>query len=121
MENSVYLEDLEFFSKHGLYESERDCVQKFLISVRIFGDFTAAMKSDSIAETIDYSAAYATVKRTVEENRFHLVERLASEISANIFREFTMVTGAEITIKKYPLSWTNKNYGSVGFAAKFTR
>jgi dihydroneopterin aldolase len=121
MENNLYLEDLEFSGRHGFHDIEKNCAQKFLISLRIFSDFSAAMESDSIGETVDYSAVYAVVKRTVEGNKFHLIERLAREIATNIFRKFTAVNGVEIGVKKYPLSWANRNYGSIGFTARFTR
>jgi dihydroneopterin aldolase len=121
MESSIYLEDLEFFGTHGLYEFEKNRAQRFLISLRIFGDFSQAMEEDNIAATVDHSAAYAAVKRTVEVNKFNLIERLASEIASNIFMEFAVATGVEVTVRKQPLDWADKNYGSVGFTARFTR
>jgi dihydroneopterin aldolase len=120
MDDNIFLEDLEFFCRCGLGESERISPQKFFISLRIFGDFSAAMESDSIADTVNYSAVYDIVKGTVDGNEFRLIERLAGEISSNIFSKFQMVSGAEITIKKAPSSWSGRKYGSVGFSAKFT-
>ncbi|MDR1255666.1 MAG: dihydroneopterin aldolase [Puniceicoccales bacterium] len=121
MEDNIFFQDLHFFAKHGFHDLEKKLVQKFSISLRIFGDFSAAMHSDNIAHTIDYSAAYEVIKCTVEGNKFCLIERLAREIALNIFGKFSSATTLEISVKKYPLSWKDKHYGSVGFSAKISR
>lgn len=121
MDDNIFLDNLEFLAKHGLHDFEMDSVQKFLISIRIFGDFLAATRSDNIADTIDYSDAYDVIKRTIEGNKFHIIERLAGEIAANIFGKFSKANYLEIVVKKYPSSWAEKKYGGVGFSAKFSR
>jgi dihydroneopterin aldolase len=121
MDGIIFLEDLEFFAKHGLRDSERVSAQKFLVSIHIFGNFLAATRSDDISHTIDYSAVYDLTKQIVEDNGFHLVERLAGEIAGNIFDKFSMATAVKVTVKKHPLSWASKEYSSIGFSAKFSR
>ncbi|MDR2721207.1 MAG: dihydroneopterin aldolase [Puniceicoccales bacterium] len=121
MNSSIFLEDLEFQAKHGLWEFERSQLQKFLISVRILGDFSAATRSDDIADTVDYTNAYVTIKQAVEGNEFCLIERLAGEIAFDIFTKFSMVVSVEVTIKKYPFCLAGIKYGSIGFSAKFSR
>jgi dihydroneopterin aldolase len=121
MDGVIFLEDLEFFAKHGLRDSERVSAQKFLVSVCIFGNFLAATHSDNISHTIDYSMIYDLIKQIVEGNGFHLVERLAGEIAGNIFDKFSMATAVKVTVKKHPSSWVSKEYGSIGFSAKFPR
>jgi dihydroneopterin aldolase len=121
MNESIFLEDLEFLARHGVYEFERNQLQKFLISIRIFGDFSAATRSDDIADTVDYSSVYATIKQTVEGNEFNLIERLAGEIASDIFAKFPMAVSLEIEIKKHPLGLSGIKYGKMGFGAKFSR
>jgi dihydroneopterin aldolase len=121
MNDSIFLEDLEFLAKHGLYDFERNHLQKFLVSVRIFGDFSAAARSDNIVDTVDYLSAYAAIKQAVEGNEFYLIERLAGEIASSIFAKFPMVISVEVAITKHPLSLAGIKYGKVGFSAKFSR
>ncbi|MDR2435811.1 MAG: dihydroneopterin aldolase [Puniceicoccales bacterium] len=121
MDGSIFLEDLEFLARHGVYDFERSQLQKFLVSVRIFGNFSAATRSDDIASTIDYSKVYSAIKQTVEGNEFHLIERLAGEIASDIFAKFPMAVSAEVAIKKHPLSLSGIKYGKIGFSAKFSR
>jgi dihydroneopterin aldolase len=121
MNNNIFLDNLEFLAKHGLRDFEMDSMQNFLISIRIFGDFLAATRSDKIADTLDYSDAYDVIKRTIERNKFQIIERLAGEIAANIFVRFSKANYLEIVVKKYPSSWAEKKYRGVGFSAKFSR
>lgn len=121
METSIFLNDLEFFGKHGVYQNEHRSNQRFTISVEIYGNFLNAMQSDELKYTVNYSTVYTIIKQTVEDNNFLLIEKLAYTISQNIFQKFESAQKIYISIKKFPISWSNKSYGNVGFSTTISR
>ncbi len=121
MVTSIFFNELEFFGTHGWYTNERNLKQKFLISLQLFGDFSRAMYTDDINDTINYSSVYSLVKEVVEQNSFKLIETLARTIVEVLFTNFQTIQQANITVKKFPKTWDNKNYGDIGFQVTISR
>ena len=121
MESSIFLNDLEFFGAHGIYPAEQGNKQRFLVSVELFGDFLQAAQTDDIGYTSDYSAVYNLIKNIAEEQHFGLIEALAHKIGSEILKKFKPVRAITVVVKKFPSSWEDKNYGSIGFRTTITR
>ena len=54
--SQISIVDLEVFYRVGVPDAERAKPQRLLLTVEMESDFSAAAKSDSIADTIDYFA-----------------------------------------------------------------
>jgi dihydroneopterin aldolase len=54
--DKILISNLEVFYHVGVSDEERSKPQRLLVSVEITHDFTAAIASDNLAETIDYYA-----------------------------------------------------------------
>jgi dihydroneopterin aldolase len=120
-ETSVFLDGLEFIGRHGVHRHEHEMDQRFAVSLRIHGDFSRAMVEDDIAGTVNYSTVYQIVEQTMEGTSCLLIEKLAQAIGENIFHEFPHVQKIEIIMQKFPASFANKTYGSIGFSATISR
>ena len=97
--DTVRIERLELDCIIGINSWERLTRQRITIDISLDADLSAAGKSDSLTETIDYRTIAKTVTREVEESSFGLVEALARRI-AEICLEHPRVEFAEVTVRK---------------------
>ena len=67
----ISIVDLEVFYRVGVPDAERAQPQRLLLTVEMESDFSAAAKSDSIADTIDY---FAVIAAAVEIRRRQKLE-----------------------------------------------
>lgn len=98
--DSIKIENLEFFSNHGVLKEENVLGQKFLISAEIFLDTQKAGKNDDLALSVDYSKICHKIKNIMENNTFKLIETVAEKISEEILTEFENIDEIKIEVKK---------------------
>ena len=93
----VFVENLEFIGKHGVYENERRDGRRFKV------DFSVELPpagSDHINETIDYRALAEIVIEIGAGPSVKLVETLGEQMIATVFERYPEVEEAEVTIRK---------------------
>ena len=98
--SNISLVDLEVFYRVGVPDAERARPQRLLLSVVLESDFTAAAKSDGIADTIDYYAVTQRLLKFGEEREWKLIEKLAADIAAAILAEF-QPQSVSVEVKKF--------------------
>jgi dihydroneopterin aldolase len=98
----ISIVDLEVFYRVGVPDAERAQPQRLLLSVEMESDFSAAAKSDSIADTIDYFAVSQRLLKFGDGNSWKLIEKLASDICEMILSEFKPAS-VTVEIKKFPI------------------
>ena len=86
--SKISLVDLEVFYRVGVPDAERAQPQRLLLTVELESDFTAAAKSDGIADTIDYYAVTQRLLKFGEGREWKLIEKLASDIADTVLKEF---------------------------------
>lgn len=84
----ISIVDLEVFYRVGVPDAERAQPQRLLLTVEMEADFSAAAKSDSIADTIDYFAVSQRLVKFGEGREWKLIEKLAADIAEMILSEF---------------------------------
>ncbi len=85
----VELKDILVMGRHGVLETEKLHEQAFAVSVWAELDASGAVKSDSISETLDYSALAALVVKIVSRQSFDLLERLCFVIASEVMEAFS--------------------------------
>jgi 7,8-dihydroneopterin aldolase/epimerase/oxygenase len=86
--DTIFISELKVKTKLGVPEWERMVPQTIILDIEIGYDLSAAVKSDAIADTIDYGAVVARIQATLKEHNFQLVEALAEHICQLILKEF---------------------------------
>ena len=86
--SKISIVDLEVFYRVGVPDAERAQPQRLLLTVELESDFTAAAKSDGIADTIDYYAVTQRLLQFGEGREWKLIEKLASDIVDTVLKEF---------------------------------
>jgi dihydroneopterin aldolase len=74
----IEVRGLELRGFHGVLPQERERGQRFLFDVR----------SDQLADTVDYTAVVACVRKLCEERRFNLIEALAATVADELLERF---------------------------------
>ena len=88
------------FYRVGVPDAERSQPQRLLLTVVLESDFTAAAKSDSIADTIDYYAVTQRLLKFGENREWKLIEKLAADIAGFILAEFKPLA-VTVEVKKF--------------------
>jgi 7,8-dihydroneopterin aldolase/epimerase/oxygenase len=86
----VFLHDLKVDAVIGLWDWERQFKQTLHIDVDLGTDISAAGRSDSIDDTVDYKSVTKRIMQIAETGGFLLVEALAEAIASAILTEFNV-------------------------------
>ena len=100
MKTVLFIDNLEVFANHGLFEEEHKLGQKFIFDIECELNYKKAMFSDEMTDSISYADIAEVVVKTATTNTFNLLERLAGEILKNIFTEFSQIENINLKINK---------------------
>jgi dihydroneopterin aldolase len=100
MSELIELRGMRFMGRHGVHLEERMEPQPFEVDVVLEADLAAAMASDDLADTVDYSAVFDLVRSRVETDSFRLIEALASAIANDILGAHARVVATTIRVRK---------------------
>jgi len=96
----ISIVDLEVFYRVGVPDAERAQPQRLLLTVEMESDFSAAAKSDSITDTIDYFAVSQRLLKFGDRKNWKLIEKLAADIADMILAEFKPAA-VTVEVKKF--------------------
>ncbi len=99
MSDQIALRGMRFLGRHGVRLEERMEPQPFEVDLLLELDLSRPAASDELADTVDYSAAFETVRLIVEGQSFRLVEALAGAIADAILAGYP-VDGLEVRVRK---------------------
>jgi len=95
----IFIRDLVARCIVGVNPRERRQVREVVVGIVLETDFSAAGRSDRLAQTVDYSALRDRVADVVEGSRFRLLEALAEAI-ATVCLEHPRVTQVQVAVEK---------------------
>jgi dihydroneopterin aldolase len=98
--SKISIVDLEVFYRVGVPGAERAQPQRLLLTVEMESDFSAAAKTDSIADTIDYFAVTQRLLKFGDGKSWKLIEKLAADIADAILIEFKP-SSVTVEVKKF--------------------
>ena len=96
---TIVIAGLRELGVHGVLPEEQTRPQPFEVDVELTVDLLAAGETDSLDDTVDYSAVAEAVSRVVSSERYHLLERLATRI-AEVCGVDERVTAVAVTVRK---------------------
>ncbi len=99
---TITVTDLEVFYRVGVPDEERAQPQRLLLTIEMTADFTAAARSDSIADTVDYFTVSQRLLKFGEGRSWKLIEKLASDLAEVVLAEF-QPAAVTIEVKKFPI------------------
>lgn len=106
LEEKIVLKGITVFGYYGVSPMEREVGQKLELDIEFHHDFTKAVMTDSLEDTVNYERVYAKVMEVVESNRFNLLETLADAICRAILDSFP-VSSIRVVVRKLTLPFPN--------------
>jgi dihydroneopterin aldolase len=95
----IVIAGLRELGVHGALPEEQARPQPFEVDVELDVALSRPGETDSLDDTVDYSAVAEAVSRVVKSERYHLLERLATRI-ADVCGSDPRVTGVTVTVRK---------------------
>ena len=95
----ISLTGISAFGHHGVFDSERQQGQRFVVDVSCTLDLSSAASTDDLGHTIDYGALAQAVAADVERDPLNLIEALADRIALTCLR-YDAIQCVEVTVHK---------------------
>ena len=95
----IFLRQVRFHAYHGVLEQERRVGNDYVINVVAECDFTHAMLTDELEDTVNYAEIYRVVKEEMAIPS-KLLEHVAGKIGERLFNEFPSLQSLDISIMK---------------------
>lgn len=95
----VCLKNVRCYAYHGVLPQERQVGGDYLVSLRVGYPLEKAMKSDQVADTINYAELYALVQREMSQPS-HLLEHVAHRIAMAIEKTWPLVCSIDLEVAK---------------------
>jgi len=111
VDDRIRLAGLRLLGVHGALPEEEERPQPFEVDVDVVADLTAAGRTDSLADTVDYGAVAAAVERIVVSESHRLLERLASRVADEVLEVDPRISAVTVTVRKlrppvpFDLAW----------------
>lgn len=93
------IHQIEIIAPIGVYDFEKEKMNKFLVSVDVWGDFQAAMETDKLETTLDYQLIFK-IAHDVLGKGGDLIEKSTQEIGQEILKINFMIKKLRVYIEK---------------------
>ena len=120
MSEKISITGITASGKHGVLPLEKMEAQEFVVDVTLKTELAIAPKSDSLADTVDYSEVAKLVHQVITGPSVNLIEKLAGDIGNLILNKFPKVDSVEITVHK-PKAPIPVAFGDVAVTIKSER
>lgn len=99
MESKIELRRMKFYAFHGVGEQERVVGNNFTVDVLLTASLEQAVRSDNLADTINYADVYSTVRQEMSVPS-RLLEHVAGRILSALKHRFPQLKSIEVKVTK---------------------
>ena len=100
MQNIIRIKKATFYGYHGVRSEEQRVGGKFEADVDIYTDFSEASKEDKLDKTIDYHEVYSFMYKLALEQKYYLIESLATKIANELLNKFKLISKVAVRVRK---------------------
>lgn len=90
---------MRFHAFHGVLPQERVVGNDYVVDVTINYDFSHAMETDELDDTINYASVYLLVKEEMEKPS-KLLEHLVGRIGNSLMERYPSITDVSVSVTK---------------------
>lgn len=120
MSDKINVTGVEALGYHGLYDSEREIGQPFVVDVELSLDLEKAGKTDDLQYSVDYNDIAQLVYNEIVGPPMKLLETMAEKICEKIFAAYSLVEEIKVTVHK-PRAPISVPFGDVSITIKRER
>lgn len=99
MSSKIYLRNVRFHAFHGVLPQEGIVGNDYLVNLVVDYDFSSAMKTDDLQETLNYAEVYQKVREEMAVPS-KLLEHVAGRIAHRLFSDFPEIQKLQLSITK---------------------
>ena len=103
----INIENLRLRTIIGIYKWEKENKQDVIINISIEFDGSAAGKSDSIEDTVDYKTITKKIINYVEDGNFNLIEKMVTGIGEIVMEDKRVILSTITADKPGALRFTD--------------
>ncbi|TCT18179.1 dihydroneopterin aldolase [Melghiribacillus thermohalophilus] len=111
--DKIFINGMKFYGYHGVFPEENRLGQTFIVDVTLEVDLIPAGNSDDIKDSVDYGEVYEWTRQVVEGSARNLIETVAEDLAALLFRKYETIQRVKIKVTK-PNPPIPGNYEGVG-------
>jgi dihydroneopterin aldolase len=100
MKGEIEIAGLVLFARHGVNEAEEKLGQRFFLDLLLELDVADSVRSDRLADTVDYGEVVAIAEAAFRARRFYLIEAVAAHVASSILAHFPRATSVRVTVRK---------------------
>ena len=97
MKGEIEVTGLVLFARHGVNEAEEKLGQRFFLDLVLELDVAECVRSDKLADTVDYGEVVAVAEAAFRARRFYLIEAVAAHVASSILAHFQRATSVRVT------------------------
>ena len=97
--DTVLIESYEVEASIGVFDWEKEILQKLVFDLTLYCNFSAASLTDEIEDAIDYVAVCKVIEEVTLEQHHQLLESLADKLARTILSRFRLESIA-LSIRK---------------------
>ena len=95
----IRLNDIRLFARHGVLEQERDTGGDFRVSMAVGYDFSRALNTDCVNDTLNYAQLFQVVKSQMDIPS-RLIEHVAGRIAKQVLSRWPEAQYVKVDITK---------------------
>ena len=96
----IEIKGLKVFANHGVFESEKENGQEFLVDIKLFCDLCKPKATDELSDTINYAVVCDLAADFLKNTAFDLIEKAAYELSKELLTRYRNVDMVNIKLHK---------------------
>ncbi len=98
--DQITLRGLVFFGRHGANPEETTLGQRFGLDLTVWLDLARAAQTDTLDDTVSYSALYKLARAEMEGEPSQLLEHLAARVLRAVLVHDPRIKEAEVVVTK---------------------
>ncbi len=105
----VIIKNFELLVQIGCHAEERQSAQRILLSCSIACDFSSAIASSQVADTVCYVGVATLARELIEGQPWILLEQAGDAFIHALFEKFPAAQHVQLTLKKFVVpgaDWT---------------
>ncbi len=99
-QNIIRIKNAVFYAYHGADREEQRLGGKFEVDIEMHTNFSKAIETDNLNDTIDYEAVYSQIKDIINGKKYFLLETLAETIADLILRTHQGINYVTVCLRK---------------------
>lgn len=98
--DKIFINGLRFFGYHGVNPEEKEKGQPFELDITMYLPLSLPGETDCVEDTVSYAQALKTIRKVFFEDKYDLLEKVATRIAQNLLEDFTAINKVSVLLKK---------------------